>query len=440
MELTEKIRQYIEERCATKLELLEKELAKAEKEKTADEFAEFRLEWHQRKQELLDKFKPAAWLEDAAGRAKQINLVSHALKYTHSDAKGTSLLVAGSLPGSGKTLSSADLAITKADVVGNAAALDVANLLLLEHDGVRLLDQLAADDYSALEPFGNEAQRVDWLAGFKEALKVKEPVSHTLAKQLYFPVLDESTGYHLLAPLSASSLNHAIFQRVQHSRFGDDAKAARDARRKGNFWQIGTRDYLNLAIQTFGGTKPRNISLLNSQRGGRTYLFNAQPPIWKFQSKPPKSVDAFWSGYHWRIRKQLDDLKAFLEWANQHDLNNRHIRHKRADMVAWMVDELHQYAAQLRQFPAGWAAEPMGNSPEACWVDPARDDMDFQYEREGKAWCKKLALNFGRVLSKAIDQKGKKAKLSMSDVETAHFKQQIQRQAYLLMIDLEELV
>ncbi|MAS24260.1 MAG: type I-F CRISPR-associated protein Csy1 [Oceanospirillaceae bacterium] len=440
MELTEKIRQYIEDRCTAKLEPLEKELAKAEKEKTADEFAEFRLDWHQRKQELLDKFKPATWLSDAASRAKQISLVSHALKYTHSDAKGTSLLADITVWAAGRVLSSADLTAMKADVVGNAAALDVANLLLLEHEGVRLLDQVAANDTSALAEFGTADQQAEWQAGFKEALKVKEPSSHTLAKQLYFPVADEETGYHLLAPLAASSFNHAVFQRVQHSRFSEHAKEARDARRKGHFWQVGTRDYLNLAIQTFGGTKPQNISLLNSQRGGRAYLFNAQPPVWKSRSKPPKSVDAFWSGYRWRIRKQLDELTGFLEWANQHELNNRHIRNKRGEMVAAMVDELHQYAAQLRLFPAGWAAEPMGNGPEACWVDPARDDKDFQYEREGKAWCKQLALNFGRVLAKSIDQKGKRAKLSMSDAETAHFKQQIQRQAYLLMVDLEELV
>ncbi|WP_221795084.1 type I-F CRISPR-associated protein Csy1 [Oceanobacter mangrovi] len=439
MELTEKIRLYIEDRCTAKLEPLEKELARAEKEKAAEDFAEFRLDWQQRKQELLDKFKPQAWLTDAAGRAKQINLVSHALKYTHSDAKGTSLLVNSSVAGSERTLSSADLAVMKADVVGNAAALDVANLLLLEHDGERLLDQLSADDSSALAPFANEKQLADWLSGFKEALKVQEPSSHSLAKQLYFPVTEEESGYHLLAPLSASSLNHAVFQRVQHSRFSDAAKDAREARRKGHFWQVGTRDYLNLAIQTFGGTKPQNISLLNSQRGGRAYLFDAQPPVWKSQNKPPKSVDAFWAGYRWRIRKQLDELTGFLEWANQQDLNNRHIRGRRAEMVAAMVDELHQYAAQIQQQPPGWSSESFGLKPEACWLDPNRADDDFQYERDGKAWCKKLALTFGRVLSKAIDQKGKKAKLSMSDVETAHFKQQIQRQAYLLMVDLEDL-
>lgn len=443
MKLTEKIREYIEGRCATKLEPLEKELAKAEKEKSADEFAEFRLEWYQRKQALLDKFKSDVWLDDASRRAKQVSLVTHALKYTHSDAKGSSVfhVVTEQSQKSG-LLNSSTLSNFQEDIVcDTAAAMDVAKLLLLkEADGKRLFDWVAEGDPTPFIELGSDEQIQSWLEGFRQALQINDPASHSLAKQLYFPVNDAKNSYHLLAPLSASSLNQKVFERVKEARFSESSKAARKAKRNGLYWDHAVTDFPSLAQQHFGGGNKQNVSLLNSQRNGVLYFFNTRSPTWKFQSKPPKSVDAFWSGYRWRIRKQLDELKGFLEWANQHGLNNRHVRRKRADMVAGMVDELHQYAAQLRQFPAGWAAEPMGNSPEACWVDPARDDTDFQYEREGKAWCKKLALNFGRVLSKAIDQKGKRAKLSMSDVETAHFKQQIQRQAYLLMIDLEELV
>ena len=439
MELTDNIRQYIDDRCSTKLEEHQKKLTKAEKEKTADEFAEYRLEWQRQKQELLDKFKPDIWLTDASKRAKQISLVTHALKYTHSDAKGTSLMMlAGDKPQ--RYVSSSSLSSLRADVVGNAAALDVANLLLLESDGVRLLDLVGQDDPRALTAFGNSEQQQGWIQGFKEALKVLEPASHTLAKQLYFPVEGSGADYHLLAPLAASSLNHALFQRVQHSRFSDDAKAARDARRKEKYWHQGTRDYPSLATQTFGGTKPQNISLLNSQRGGRAYLLSAQPPVWKSQAKPPKSTTAFWAGYRWWVRAQVRELKDFLEQADQHNLNNLSIREKRAAMVAALVDAFYQYSARIRLMEPGWSAESFGINPEACWLDPSRTDEDFVYEREGKGWCKPLALTFGRVLVKALNQTGKNKKLEMADNERMHFKQQIQREAYRLMMDLEELV
>lgn len=439
MELIDKIRQYINDRCTAKLEPLEKQLAKAEKDKSADEFAEYRLEWQQRKQELLDKFKPDIWLTDAAKRAKQISLVTHALKYAHSDAKGTSLMmVAGDGPQG--YVSSSSLSALKADVVGNAAALDVANLLLLEAECVRLLDLVGQDDASALAAFGNREQQQGWVQGFKEALKVLEPASHTLAKQLYFPLEGSGTGYHLLAPLAASSLNHALFQRVQHSRFSDDAKAARDARRKEKYWHQSTRDYPSLAIQTFGGTKPQNISLLNSQRGGRAYLLSAQPPVWKSQTKPPKSATAFWAGYRWWVRAQVRELKDFLERVDQYNLNNLSIREKRAALVAALVDEFYQYSARIQVMPSGWSAESFGIRPEACWLDPNRNDDEFIYEREGKGWCKPLALSFGRTLVKALNQTGKNKKLEMADNERAHFREQIKGEIRRLKSDLEELV
>lgn len=434
MELTHAIRQYIAGRCAAKLEPLDKELVKAEKNMEADELAVFRLDWQQRKQELESKFAAAVWLTDAARRAPQISLVSHALKYSHSDAKGTSLMLTPEEKPYSR-LSSHHLKAPKADVVGNAAVLDVANLLLLEAGGKRLLDFVAEGDSSPLDTLGDQAAVQGWVSGFKEALHSGDPASHTLAKQSYFPV-DDSVGYHLLAPLSASSLHHAVYQRIQASRFSEASKAAREARKKSVFWESGTRDYPNLALQTFGGTKPQNVSLLNSQRGGKLYLLNSQPPEWQTQAKPPESSERFWQQYLWRIHKQIRGLKSFLEWVDQRNLNNIDIRYERARRVASMVDELHQFAASVQQLPSGWSGGGESNISlhEACWLDPKRTDETFQYEREGKEWCESVAKTFGRVLSKAMTTN----KLLMADDETRHFRQQIRVESKRLMMDLEE--
>jgi CRISPR-associated protein Csy1 len=437
MELTGKIRQYITGRCSTKLEPLDKELAKAEKDLEPDALSVFKLDWLQRRVAMEDKFKVDVWLTDAAKRAGQISLVTHALKYTHSDAKGSSVMAAtGSGVVSSTWLTSQTLSTPKADVVGNAAVLDVANLLLLESEGKRLLDWIAEGSIAPFDGLAADDQKQAWLEGFKAALGVIDPASHTLAKQIYFPV-NEATGYHLLAPLSASSLNHAVFERVQTTRFSDDAQAARDARKKGVFWHQGTRDYLDLAIQTFGGTKPQNISLLNSQRRGRVYLFNTQPPFWQSRIQPPKSSSGIWKGYLWRVRKPIRELKSFLEWANKSNQNNFHIRTRRAAMVATLVGELHQYAASLQQLPAGWSLDEGINitEQEACWLDPGRSDEEFVSRRQDKAWCKTIAQQFGRTLSSALTTK----KLLMADDEVAYFSKQIRLEAKRLMIDLEEI-
>lgn len=435
MELTENIRQYIADRCAKQMELLIKERAKAEVALEVDAFAVFDLAWQERKQALLNKFKASNWLSDAANRAGQISLVTHALKYVHSDAKGSSLMLNSGEKASGiRYLISKSLSTLKADVVGNAAALDVANLLLLEANGKCLLDHLAEDDATPLASFGSVAQQDTWLQGFKQALRLADPASHALAKQLYFPVPEAASGYHLLAPLAASSLNQAVFQRIQ-ARFSDESKAAREAKKKGVYWHEGTRNYPALAIQTFGGTKPQNISWLNAQRGGRVHLFNSQPPLWHSQIKPPKSIEAFWSGYRWRIRQHARDLKSFLAWADAQSLNNRYIRAKRATMVADMVGELHHYAALVQQLPSGWSAANWGLSPEACWLDLGRSDAAFVAKRQGKAWCKLVAQTFGRVLSKALTAE----KLTMADDETVYFGKQLQAEVNRLMMDFEAL-
>jgi CRISPR-associated protein Csy1 len=48
-----------------------------------------------------------------------------------------------------------------------------------------------------------------------------------LAKQGYFPV---GENYHLLSPLFATSLVHAMHQKMIAFRFGDDVKAIWKAR------------------------------------------------------------------------------------------------------------------------------------------------------------------------------------------------------------------
>ena len=117
-------------------------------------------------------------------------------KFTHGDARGIGARVEGQ-EGEG-FLSTASLTTPAIDVIGNAAALDVANLLLLEADGKRLVDQIQDGDASSLAVFTKDKVQLEtWCDGLSQALVGSTLTTHTLAKQTYFPV-DE--GYHLLSP------------------------------------------------------------------------------------------------------------------------------------------------------------------------------------------------------------------------------------------------
>lgn len=151
--LSDAIADYIEQRKQTKLEPLSKALNKVlDKSDDPVEIAKAKADYAEQATPIEEAFKPAIWLTDAAKRAKQISLATHAAKFTHSDAKASSILVTQYEVNSSYVTTSC-LKTKTIDAVGNAAALDVAKLLKIEVKGESLVTQLQANHLSALKPF-----------------------------------------------------------------------------------------------------------------------------------------------------------------------------------------------------------------------------------------------------------------------------------------------
>jgi CRISPR-associated protein Csy1 len=114
---------------------------------------------------------------------------------------------------------------------------------------------------------------LNWLSGFRVYPRIYAGRTgfHKLAKQGYFPVGDD---YHLLSPLFATSLVHAMHQKMIAFRFGDEVKAIWKARREKTWHPTPLTLFPDSAEMHFGGTKPQNISYLNSVRGGRSWLLS----------------------------------------------------------------------------------------------------------------------------------------------------------------------
>lgn len=432
--LSSAIDDYISARRLGRLEKLEKE---AEKQRNAlqGEAAALAL-WEAENREQLaletERYHPANWLDDAARRARQISLVTHAPKYTHSDAKGTGVMVTQANRQS-DYLATSSLRDVRIDVVGNAAALDVANLLLLETEGERLVDWLARGDPAPLQPFArDEAQLSEWLEGFGMALQSREPGSHKLAKQLYFPVGDDQ--YHLLGPLFSSSLTQALHERIDKARFSEEAKVARKARREGVYSVTATMEFPQLAVQSFGGTKPQNVSLLNSGRRGRAYLLNCRPPRWQQQQKAPGKDADFWRQYGWRVSYSLKQLKRYLLSVVDKD-STLAIRQHRAELVAELVAELHQFAAVLKMQTAGWSAKTELSEPFCHWLDPDNPEPEAMAARERNDWQDEIGEHFARWLNRQLQHE----QLQMKDVEYHVWRKIVTRELRLLKEDLEVL-
>ena len=327
---------------------------------------------------LQAQFIPAVWLEDAARRVGQIQAVTHSLKPIHPDAKGSSLFrEPGALPPLDEVGSHNLGASFDADVVGNAAALDVYKLLKLTHQGRSLLDlAIAADADLGAALSADPILAQAWMAAYAGLAAPRDKAaSHSQAKQIYWPIGDnphDDAGYHLLAPLYPTSLVHRVYLALQDDRFSDAAKAAREARKAGELHQRPVREYPNLAIQSLGGTKPQNISQLNSERRGDNCLLASLPPVWKsVDVKPLFGVDSLFKQYSGRkqVRTLAAQLRRFLE---SDPAGNLKTRQHRDELVDALIDELMQFNAELGTLDAGWSASAECDLPAAhrAWLDP----------------------------------------------------------------------
>lgn len=436
---------------------------------------------------LLAAYAPKTWIADAARRVGQIQQVTHAIKYTHPDARGSSLYSAGNQHASDSAVGTHTLGAALAgDVVGNAAALDVYKFLNLRV-GEHSILALAVGNHpmlpAALSDNAEEAQA--WISAFATLAQAKgEAASHKLARQVYWPLSDGE--YHLLAPLFPTSLVHSVWQSMR-----DDSELARAvylAKKDGKQINISYRERSNwLAIQSFGGTKPQNISQLNSERYGENYLLPALPPNWQSPAiRPPFAVNSVFDRIFSQregVKELTDSLRDFLELQERkklalllaksspdaeesmsresiaerlskipHDLqvsveqlvNNRNIREKRAELSQLICGEALLYAAELReavetkQLPMGWTQDAACklNRAEQLWLDPLRCqiDPDFAEEYERKDWPNEICRRFGNWLNPRLSTKSAR----MSAVEAEHWQSVLQEEMSLLRMELAD--
>jgi CRISPR-associated protein Csy1 len=426
--LTQALADYIEQRKQAKLEPFQKALNKVlEKSENEIEIAAAKAEYAEKSAPIEESYKPVVWLTDAARRAKQISLATHAAKFTHSDAKASSILVSQPCTDNqiinNRYLVTASLTNRAIDAVGNAAALDVAKLLNITINGESLITQLQQNHAQALSAFTDDAELLQtWVDGFKLALGDEKLSSHNLSKQIYFPIKSESNDidYHLLCPLFSSALSHKLHKKITETRFGD-SKDIRDARRANKYDERMDISFPNTAVQTFGGSKPQNISQLNSERYGQNFLLNTAPPTFTAQVKPPiNNTSLFNRQLTYKVSGYLRDFKAFLSKLNP-DENNFKVRYKRDyHFILPILDQLMNHAANVQTLPAGWASESNCRlkHAHALWLDVYNPNESFQREREKLDWQAVIAADFASWLIKQLKND---EKYRLGDIEHAYF-------------------
>ncbi|MGV6816720.1 MAG: type I-F CRISPR-associated protein Csy1 [Thiotrichales bacterium] len=331
-------------------------------------------------QEANDVFALSSWLPDAAKRARQLSLVSHPAKFTHPGAKTSSLIADATRQADG-FLRTGNVEV-ELDVFGNAAAMDVYKFLMLTlKDEKTILQHLEEDSEAIQHQFTMDTATLDELKTGLLAIKQNDStkaVTSGSVKQVYFPVDDD---YHLLSVLTPSSVMFKLRGRINEIRFSEDAKAAREAKRA-NKSHDDYHEVYDLTAIGFGGTKPQNISVMNSQNGGVAYLLSSMPPkLDSRRTNPPR--DNFF-GKYLNPKRYADEFEKLQTELNR-DWNNIHIRNK----IKWQIKQIFflliDRSWEVRYLPAGWSASDHYHAlpqSQKIWLD-----QQYQEQREqDQAW------------------------------------------------------
>ena len=355
--MTQAVMEYLAER---RKNWLEKRLSA-----DTDEAAKLELET-----EANEKFSLAQWLPDAARRAGHLSMVSHPSKFSHPSAKTSAVIAQASLQADGYVRTGN--VSYPLDVFGSAAAIDVYKFLALPlSDGKTVLEHLEQETALAQRLLSQAPSvPVSELTSQFLAIKASETQVKTdgLVKQVYFPV---DGGYHLLSILTPSGMLTELKERIDALRFSDASKEAREARKHQLYHAQGFNDILDLTVTVYGGSKPQNISVLNNQNSGRSYLLPCKPPQLDHRATRLPSRDFFKQTLFVRdfdvYFKSLFELMAL-------DINNMHIRDGIRKVLHKIVDEVMYRAFCVREFAGGWSqTEHYQALPKAqqLWLDVA---------------------------------------------------------------------
>lgn len=366
--------------------------------------------------EANEKFFPPTWLPDAAKRAGWLSIVSHPGKFSHPSAKTTSIIATSKTADDGY-LRSGNVKY-ELDVFGNAAAMDVYKFLnLAMEDGQTVLHHLERDS-AEIQTFLTipTASYENLKEGFMTIKEVDDQnKTDQLVKQVYFPV-DES--YHLLSLLTPSGLLTKLKAHIDAIRFSEITQQAREFRRKNEHHAQGYDDLLKLTVTAYGGTKPQNISVLNSQNAGMAYLLPSIPPtLQQRQIRLPTS------NFFRNILRPYQFQESFqiLDRLIQSGINNKPIRDGISNTLKFLIDQVMQRAFQIRAVGPGWSTtEHYRKLPSAqrTWLD----DEKLEHRQNQNDWVEEVAIAFAKWILDSYEHLHKNTFVKLSDDELLEVK------------------
>jgi len=352
-------------------------------------------EIHNLMQEADELFLLNNWLPNAAKRAAQLSLVTHVGKFSHPNAKTSSIIAKNAAKKDG-FLRTGNVP-KEFDVFGNAAALDVYKFLsLILTNGQTILEQLEQETDPLKDQFTLAGSSYEEIKTGLLAIKKQDAVkiSSERVKQVYFPV---GNDYHLLSLLTPSGLMYQLKQNINNIRFSEQAKQSRILKKKNEYDEQGFDEIYGLTAIGYGGTKPQNISIINSQNGGVSYLLSSMPPVLNQQNIRLPKTDFFRNALYYKNYaesfKSLDKLMKL-------ERNTVHIRAGIDNIIGFIITQVIERSWLLRQLDAGWSEKTALKQYQKIWLDSA-----YQEQRENdETWLNEVMNELSRWIIFAYEK------------------------------------
>jgi len=363
-------------------------------------------------EECSSNFSLEVWLPNASKRAGQISMATHPCTFSHPSARKnkngyvTSIIADVEKRADG-FLRSGNVEV-KRDALGNAAALDVHKFLsLIMPDGKELIEHIKENSDLAkallkIKSKSYESLRSEFLEMVNSS---SESVTSSKIKQVYFPFEDD---YHQLSILSNSGIIYELRKRLDGIRFGDELKELRKLRKENSFSEEGYKEIYNLTVIAYGGTKPQNISVLNSQNAGKAQLLYSMPPELKKQDiRFPKKNFFTESINPWKFKYIFNDLHNIFKVPNYSNVNMRDARKKHYHRLAeeiikkmWEVREVeseqyYEKNSKLKRHQDIWLLAKFEDKrdEEDEWLDELVEDATHWILHSYKKVLGKLAID-----------------------------------------------
>lgn len=356
------------------------------------------------------------WLSDNCKNAAGVSFATHVIKLTHSRIKGASNLFDNLKCRKDQYLTTSSIQNLQSDsALDNAAYASVATLLKLEHrdkngDSKTLSQYVIEGDKSPFMPLVGNSEVIDgWLGELQKAFGAGRKSSHFLAKQTYYPLVD-GNGYHMLLPITSSSMAQELHQKFA-SFFNDESKKARDQKKANLFSSDRVVYYPDKAGIKVTVSNHTNASELNGKRGGKLSLLSCMPPPqWQQKLKPPtKKASLFHSELGYQSHEPIKRLQKLLMAIkiNERSKNDPKIHQRITELVNEIIDMLFNYVQSIHALKAeaGWSVDSTLKEAHQLWLDPYREDEGFQKKRNQKEWQREIEDDFSMWLNKQLEHK-----------------------------------